>query len=753
MSKLSSFENEILLPVLAEIINNRVAEPSEDKSKENKVKKEFSVKASKGKKLKLSELRKYLTSPEGRTSILDPAIKVARRLRIVGDKPRVNNKRKEQQKKEVKQELLNPTPVVKIDAENAINNALRIFTENIVIPPPPRRGRPRAEQVEIELPTAEEQEQKQAREVLRETRQQLESKKPEEMTRREAERALRELEETEGDTEPSSAEEMAIQFLPRVERKRREVKQRVPRVQGIDFSLSEREAKNAFELLPKVANIPNTARKVIRSLLQGLTSVEDFVSTASSRTLIRNVGAGLAIIAQTQMRGFTGMQKIRSNELSLALATAVAIGTTDVLRNAQKDFDRSGIKSKAVKARMKDKPKGDDDPFKKPSPSDAKQEGERLIDDLEKADAQEREIFKQNTGLDTKEAVEMVDREIKAIEQTGSISGLFQEQFFKVMKALRDLPASAVVSALGSIPVVGEIREQPRPPTPSFGIEEIPKPLPREIRERGLPMPQSQEDLEAERARQIRFRAEERKRQLRERLTRELPVPRVERLREEVRREVPLTGRKLPELSQRQKRDEAEKLETITEEEPREEPIELPKVKIPKVFIPKKVKMPSAPQQEVVQQEDQKDNSQARPRYIIPSTKVLDPYKTKEEQKAEFDLTAGFGFDIPYAMNNVILEENPLMQDYIMEERLRYDNSGMYEGNNDWNSIEKVEIPSKPNEDILPRMEFKQDYQELPYNPNITMTQNIAYNNFTQIVPLDPQENSIREGMLEGIQL
>ena len=578
------------------------------------------------------------------------------------------------------------------------------------------------------------------------------------MTRREAERALRELEETEGDTEPSSAEEMAIQFLPpRVERKRREVKQRVTRQEGIDFSISEREAKNAFELLPQVANIPNTARKVIRALLQGLTSVQDFLSSENvSRTLIRNVGAGLAIIAQTQMRGFTGMQKIRSNELSIALATAIALGTTDVLRKAQKDFDRSGIKSAAVKARMKDKPKkGDDDPFKKPSPSDAKQEGERLIDDLEKADAQEREIFKQNTGLDTKEAVEMVDREVKAIEQTGSISGLFQEQFFKVMKALRDLPASAIVTALGSIPVVGEIKTEPRPPMPSIEerLPQIPKPLPRELRERALPMPQSQEDLEAERARQIRFRAEERKRQLRERLTRELPVPRVERLREEVRREVPLTGRKLPELSERLKTDEAEKLETITEQEPREEPTELPKVKIPKVFIPKKVKMPSAPQQEVVQQEDQKDNSQARPRYIIPSTKVLDPYKTKEEQKAEFDLTAGFGFDIPYAMNNVILEENPLMQDYIMEERLRYDSSGMYEGNNDWNSIEKVEIPSKPNANILPRMEFKQDYQELPYNPNITMTQNIAYNNFTEIVPRDPQENSIREGMLEGIQL
>lgn len=176
--------------------------------------------------------------------------------------------------------------------------------------------------------------------------------------------------------------------------------------------------------------------------------------------------------------------------------------------------------------------------------------------------------------------------------------------------------------------------------------------------------------------------------------------------------------------------------------EPPEVPVPLP---LPPSFLftPRKI--------ETFQQdtkEEQKSNQIAKPNYIVPSVSVLDP----ENQKEEFDIQAGFDFDIPFAMNGVVLEDNPLMQQHRMEEMIRYSGGGIWVGNEDWNDPTKVAFEKPVNEDILPRMVFNEDYEDMPYNPNVTMETNIAYNDFTNIRPTDPQANSLRQSTLLGRQ-
>lgn len=164
---------------------------------------------------------------------------------------------------------------------------------------------------------------------------------------------------------------------------------------------------------------------------------------------------------------------------------------------------------------------------------------------------------------------------------------------------------------------------------------------------------------------------------------------------------------------------------------------------VPSFFTPRKI--------ETFQQdtkEEQKSNQIAKPNYIIPSVSVLDP----ENQKEEFDIQAGFDFDIPFAMNGVVLEDNPLMQQHRMEEMIRYSGGGIWVGNEDWDDPTKVAFEKPANEDILPRMVFNEDYEDMPYNPNVSMETNIAYNDFTNVRPVDPQANSLRRSTLLGRQ-
>ena len=197
-------------------------------------------------------------------------------------------------------------------------------------------------------------------------------------------------------------------------------------------------------------------------------------------------------------------------------------------------------------------------------------------------------------------------------------------------------------------------------------------------------------------------------------------------------------------------------VERPTERPPPERPAERPALPPPAEETakkPEKTPIFTAKQIQIVeQQNEEKSPQQARPDAIIPAQKVLDPYKDEKDQKADFEIEAGFGFDIPFAMNGVILEDNALMQQHLLEQELIYRNAGIDRGNNDWDDPAEVGFQKPGNPSAVPDLKFEENYQDKPVNPNNTFKQNIMYNTMTPVLDQRGQGESLRESTLFGEQ-
>jgi len=754
---LTKFENEVLAPALKQIIDGMIDEKLQDPTKRNRVKKDASFKKG-GNKINISALRKYMKTPEGRTALTNPALKVAKFFRQIGDEPKVRNKNN--QIKIIVNELKQRTiPRLGPDVD-IVNRVIR--TQFIVVEDRPKRGRPRAqpspersEDVErrpVESSSSESSgstesssgssSSEEEEEMTFERRLLIEADKAREAFRRmspEERKAFLEKQRKEDERRDKESNEAKEKYLktgdksllpkispiirdviirrrerivaeqaepPKVEAKRPEIKQTVPRRVSVDFTKDD--AKDAVQAVSEEAKIPASSRGPLVRLLTGKLSVEDFLKRPRiGRPIIVNILAGLGIMAQSMSGRYSPMAKARSMDLATRLGQAIMLGaaTSETLRQiASEDLDERGnIKVDKLRNKLKEKkqPEVPDDPFKKPSPAEAKETADKVVETLEQVNVEDAKVIEEQTGVRPQQLAELVAREAKQIEQTG-ILGRMSEFVFRFLRPIREAPAPALAVALSAIPMVSEV----------------------EVTRDGL---RRQTDL--------RFGTGV-----------EMPGP----------GQMPSPPR--PDVSPQPSPPEGKVEPSPPEVEPSAEPpVEVeeeprlprgPSALVPDIMPTFRVKKIQIDQQ----QENQKTPQQARPDYIIPAQKVLDPYKDAEDRKADFQIEAGFGYEIPFALNGVILEENELMQQHMMEQEIRYRDSGISYGINDWDVPMEVGFESKANINSVPELEFDSDYQQTITFPNNTLKQNIVYNSMTDIYTEDPQDESIRESVLFGEQ-
>jgi hypothetical protein len=541
-------------------------------------------------------------------------------------------------------------------------------------------------------------------EVLREDPEERKMMRPVEEIIREAEQARR------GETKREAAEVEII--APKVTRVRREVKVAQPTTQGVSF----REATGNINNLDTVARVSIIGTTRIRQLLDGSLSLQSLLENpAVTANQIRNIANGLGVMALGLAGGFSPIGKRRAMDLLevLGLFLQVNQDTDPVFKKAAENFDREGrVKEDRVRKalrRERKMPAPEGQPEGKGLRPPDEQKAERLIKSLKDTTVEQKAELESKTGVQVEEATQLVEQELKESKLTGQPT----QNLNRILTAFTQ--KGTLMAFLGTLAGIQLLRE----------VEDPTDVLERQATATEARVPVREPGVRTETMTLQRAMEEERTR-----------------------------------VRQRRRDPRPEGVRTATETIPREEdedeppivpPITLPTqpptrkpTEKPPVFKPKKLQLE--------EQDKAKDNQQARPAYIIPSKNVLDPHQNIEAQKAEFDAQAGFGFDIPYAMNNVILENNPLMQQRLIEEKLRYDKSGLYVGVDDWNSVFEKQIEKPVNPDTVPRMIFREDYQQMPYNPNVTMVQNIAYNDYTNILPEDPQEISIMTGTLEGVQ-
>jgi hypothetical protein len=693
---LSSFEDQIVLPVLEEIINGEV------KSKEDKrVAKEYS-KTKSGSKVSKGKLKKYLTSPEGRLTITNPVMDIVRRLRIVGDTPRVNNRQKEQQINAVKKELSDDPqiPSSKKESQPIIKELMRVFVKTKT---PSReeeakkpRGRPPKERGE----SGEEAKRRIGRPRVEERGE----AKVQQVVGRPAALAPAE-EEPLAEAEPVE-EVMTIQQAQEAEALRRsraealeggraeapEIKAIVPVAQEpppmvaiIGRNFSRDEVKDAREILQRDSKLSSVILSAVSRLLSGNLSVERiFEAKSLTRNRIRNIAGGLILVAQ----GITNPQlKRRSVDLSRALGAAmIARSSIPRFSRASEDFDDDGNIRRSAIDRVR---KG----FK---PAVAKQLGEEPRETKVREVKYPSETTTLAEELDTLEAVKQIARtqnveqiwidffneakrqaqlnpNIENIQVPAQDGGNVEIGYRELMNQLNalmrgDLGAVAIISGLiAALPNLDRVAPPPIAPPP-----QPPSGEPTE--------PPTQEPTQP-------------------------PPP------------IPVT------------------------EEPTEPPVPI----TPPIFTPKKIQVQD-------QEENEKPPKTARVDYIIPTTKVLDPYADVNDRKADYELEVAFGYDLPFAMNGQILEQNPLMQQHLMEQEIRYRYGGISYGNNDWNRPDEVGFEKQANPDSVPALDFTEEYQEMPVNPNNTLKQNVEYNSMTEILSKDGNDKSVKESNLYGLQ-
>ena len=134
---------------------------------------------------------------------------------------------------------------------------------------------------------------------------------------------------------------------------------------------------------------------------------------------------------------------------------------------------------------------------------------------------------------------------------------------------------------------------------------------------------------------------------------------------------------------------------------------------------------------------------------ITPSVRILEPTISGDEQ---FDINVGFNFNLtPEARAKV--EQNPLLAAQLMNEAIRFTNSGMQEFKGQNNSIiqGKAELP-KP-QAPLPPMLWNVGSEELhPFHPNVTLAMTRLAEAMSEVIPRDPRDQSLVDSILYGMQ-
>ena len=134
---------------------------------------------------------------------------------------------------------------------------------------------------------------------------------------------------------------------------------------------------------------------------------------------------------------------------------------------------------------------------------------------------------------------------------------------------------------------------------------------------------------------------------------------------------------------------------------------------------------------------------------IVPGVDILD--STIDADDA-FDLAVGSSFMIPMSVRAEI-ENNPLLAEQIMNETLRFHNSGMEEFNGQMNSILQGNAHLPKKQGPLPPMNFqKGDSELLPFHPNVTLGMISQAARLTSVLPDDPQDADLVRSVLYGLQ-
>jgi len=489
-------------------------------------------------------------------------------------------------------------------------------------------------------------------------------------------------------------------------------KQPVMKVVGADFSRNE--IKDVRQRLADDTKLSNPVlNAAMRILQQGASAVDKlFKAQQATRINVRNVAAGLALVSQ--VAGLSDKQRLKARNLArLVGAGAIARSSIPKFSRSSEDFDDNGsIRAQALSdAREGRQPRPppeapEDGPETMPDIDRARGNIEDMIDTMEQATQAQRQALEAKTGMNVQNVIEDLRAQNAEIGQTNQLTQAQAQlaNFANLETALDFLVAvSTIAVALGLR--AGSQPQEPQPEQPPT-------------------QPPTQPPAQPPTGRQVVVR----QRTATDATLRRRPPPPPGPMPQPSPDVAPI-ARPTPEDAD------------IQEEERRKK--EDKQKKKDKLFTSKQI---------VEQQNETKQPQQARPDAIIPATKVLDPYKDEKDQKADFEIEAGFGFDIPFAMNGVILENNALMQQHLLEQELVYRNAGIDRGNNDWNDPEKVGFEKAGNPDAVPSLKFEEEYQDKPVNPNNTFKQNVMYNTMTPVLDQKGQGESLRASTLFGEQ-
>jgi len=487
-------------------------------------------------------------------------------------------------------------------------------------------------------------------------------------------------------------------------------KQPVMKVVGADFSRNE--IKDVRQRLAEDTKLSNPVlNAAMRILQQGASAVDKlFKAQQATRINVRNVAAGLALVSQ--VAGLSDKQRLKARNLArLVGAGAIARSSIPKFSRSSEDFDDNGsIRAQALSdAREGRQPRlppeaPEDGPETMPDINRARGNIEDMIDTMEQATQAQRQALEAKTGMNVQNVIEDLRAQNAQIGQTNQLTQAQAQlaNFANLETALDFLVAvSTIAVALGLR--AGSQPQEPQPEQPPT-------------------QPPTQPPAQPPTGRQVVVR----QRTATDATLRRRPPP------PPPQPELPAPDERLalPDAEEVRKREERTKKEDKQK-------------KKDKLFTSKQI---------VEQPNETKQPQQARPDAIIPATKVLDPYKDEKDQKADFEIEAGFGFDIPFAMNGVILENNALMQQHLLEQELVYRNAGIDRGNNDWNDPEKVGFEKAGNPSAVPDLKFEEDYQDKPVNPNNTFKQNVMYNTMTPVLDQRGQGESLRASTLFGEQ-
>ena len=488
---------------------------------------------------------------------------------------------------------------------------------------------------------------------------------------------------------------------PRVEKVEVKVSPKQPVMKAVGADFSRDEAKDVRQKLSEETKLTNPVlNAAMRILQQGASAVDKlFKAKQATRINVRNVAAGLALVGQ--VAGLSDKQRLKARNLArLVGAGAIARSSLPKFSRSSEDFDDDGtIRAEALKdsregRRPRPPPEARDDaPETMPDINRARGNIEDMIDTMEQATEAQRQALQARTGMNVDNVIEDLKAQTAEIGQTNQLTqAQTQLADFANLETAFDF-----LMAVSTIAVALGLRAGTRPQEPQPAQPPAQPPAQRTATDA--------------------------------KLRRRPPPPRGPGSMPQPSPDVAPIARPTPEDAD------------IQEEERRKK--EDKQKKKDKLFTSKQI---------VEQQNETKQPQQARPDFIIPAQKVLDPYKDEKDQKADFLTEAGWGFDLPFAVNGVILEDNALMQQHLLEQELVYRNAGIDRGNNDFDDPEKVGFEKAGNPSAVPDLKFEENYQDFPVNPNNTFVQNIIYNTMTPVLDQKGQGESLRSSTLYGEQ-